>query len=254
MATNYYIFLLACSLLLTGCWGTAKTLENHAPEKEASLMILIEDVKLTDKTLTLDYDVSNALADDIWVCEAPCVFNCVRQATTRIDGETLWIEFRSKTERETDIIVLSDPPGIAKYLRLRPGESHSGIIVLDLPIMEVPSGIYSLTEERAKKRKQVVLHRAILEVGYFAPRYNRFFVDASAMAKEGLGIKDDDTSVVSPVFGLRIDPYVVDEIHEGKSRRVLYIGDNSPSRELEESAKVLITDVNIPCSVVVDDQ
>ncbi|MHC4539996.1 MAG: hypothetical protein ACYS74_09485 [Planctomycetota bacterium] len=257
MVTNHYILLLACSVLLTGCWRAKAPVDDHVPEKGGTPVIKIESLEMTDKTFTLDYHVSNPSADDIYVCEAGCVFDCLEEAGTGIDGETLWITRRSRepTDTVTDTLELVNPPGgVVKYLRLRPGEAHSWRIVLDLPIMKWPSGVFSVPEERAKKRKQIVLHRAIFAVGYFPPRYNRRFVEASEEGKKLLGIKDGDTSVVSRDFGLSIDPYVVDEIHEGKSRQVLYISRRSPSKKLEESETVVITDVNIPCSVPIDDQ
>jgi hypothetical protein len=226
---------------------------DHVPEKKGGPTIRIESLEVTDKTLTLDYQVSNPFEDDIWVCENSCLFHCEKEAGTRIDADTLWIIRRTKSKRDT-LLLLADTRGVARYLRLKPGEFHSWRIVLDLPIVQFPYGVFSKTEELAKKRKQVILHRAIFEIGYFPPRHNRFFVDASAEGKKVMGIQDGDMSVVSPDFGLGIDPYVVDEIHEGRLHKVLYISDHSPSQEKEESAKVLITDVNIPCSVLMEDE
>ncbi len=252
MKTIVYVFLLSCSALLGGCSGERQTQKPPTAAKESPPMIKIDSLEVTDKTLTLDYRVSNPCADEIYICEASCVFHCVEEAGTGIHADTVLITRCTKINGDT--LFLVNPPDVAKYLRLRPGESHSWRIVLDLPILKLPSGVYSLDEDLANKGKRVVLHRAILTIGYFPPRYNRFFVNASATSMAEMGIKDGDMSVVSPDFGLRIDPYVVDEIQEGKSRRVLYIGDNSPSQELEESVEVLITDVNIPCSVQVDDK
>jgi hypothetical protein len=254
MKTVVHVLLSVCFVSLGGCGRTGQSPKAVAQEKEPPPMVQIQKLTVTDANLILDYRVSNPSADGLYVCESGCVFNCLEEAGTRIDGETLWITRRSKSEMETDTLILANPPGkVSKYLRLRPGESHSWRIVLDLPIMKWPSGVFSPAQERAKKRKQIVLHRVIFAVGYFESRYNQRFVEGSAEGKKVMGIKDGDTSVVTPEFGVRIDPYVVDEIHEGKSRQVLYIS-NSPSKKLEESETVLITDVEIPCSVVVDDK
>ena len=65
------------------------------------------------------------------------------------------------------------------------------------------------------------------------------------------GIGDDDMSVIDPISGPRIDPFVVNQLHGDRSFQVLYIGGNSPSDKFEQSATVVITDVSIPCSVIV---
>ena len=249
MSTVLYIFLLACSVFLSGCCSARHTLEDRVPEKEPHRMIRIQNLRLSDKTLTLDYQVSNPFSDDIRVCQDTCVFGCTQHVKTIIDGETLWIRLRSKIERDT--VVLPNPPGISKYLRLRLGESYSGSILLDLPIMKLPL-VYSLREEREKERKQIVLHRAVLEVGYFGPRLNKAFGGISKAPKE-FGIKEGIV-VVGGYHYLPSSVYIVEKVVGGQAREVTYIVESWPTLRAEESATVVVTDVDIPCSIVVDNE
>ncbi len=162
MNTNFYTFLLVCSVLLGGCGHARQSPEDLAREKKPPEMIQIQNLTLTDKTLTLDYRVSNPFEEGIWVCYDIWVHGKqdVQDVTTRIDGETVWIELSFNIESEGTYFV--DPRAIAKYVRLRPGESFSGRILLDLPI-----GDYSREPgERPKEHKQIVLHRAVFEIGY----------------------------------------------------------------------------------------
>ncbi|MHC4539994.1 MAG: hypothetical protein ACYS74_09475 [Planctomycetota bacterium] len=212
-------------------------------------MVQIQNLTLTDKTLTLDYRVSNPFAEDIWVCQDTSVYG-FRHVIIAIDGESLWMRLRFNIER--DILVLSDPPGIAKYLRLRHGDSRSGKIFLDLPIMKVPY-IHGDAEYR-KKRKQITLHQIVLEVGYFGPKYNEIFDTFSKVYNNDLPLMKRTMQSMEDFHDLPIDPFILDETQDGQSRRVMYISDGSGTLKLEESAKVFIADVNIPCSVAVEDE
>ena len=63
-----YTFLLACSVILGGCYRTRQVPEDLIQEKEPAEMIQIHKLTLTDYTLTLNYRVSNPFEDSIWVC------------------------------------------------------------------------------------------------------------------------------------------------------------------------------------------
>ncbi len=251
MRTIVYVFLLSCSALLGGCWRTRQTQEPPIADKEPLPMVQVQKLTVTDVNLILDYQVSNPFDDDIWICQDTSVYG-PGQVIIRIDRESLWIRLRFNIERES--LVLLDPAGIAKYLRVRRGDSYSGRILLDLPIPKLPSGVYSLTKELAKKRKQIVLHRAVFELGYFGPKCNKFFDAFSATYKnDPLKVKRTMQSM-EKLHELPIDPFIVEEIQDAQSREVMYVGDRSGMLKLEESAKTFITDVNIPCSVVVEDK
>lgn len=238
MTTIFCVILLTCSVLLSGC--------RRAPDSEEGRMLEIENLTVTEKALTLDYRVSNPFEQDIWVCEDIDV-NGEYDVETRIDAETVWIKLRFNLARN----VHRDPPAIAKYLRLLPGESHSGRILLNLPIRNA-SPVYSFSDERRKEHEQIVLHRAVFEVGYFGGEFGEFFDVAAEIFKEK-GIKRN-IQVIGGRKLLLTQPLIVEEILDGQPREVVYVDDLWSSIKLEESAKVVCTDVDIPCSVAVDDK
>jgi len=226
-------------------WQTFSQLPREkAPEKGPCLMLDIESLTVTEKALTLDYRVSNRFLDDIRVCQDIDVYGR-DHVETRIDAETVWIKLRFDLSRNT----FQSPPAIAKYLRLAPGESHSGRIVLDLPIKNA-SPVYHFGEDR-KEHEQIVLHHAVFEVGYFGTKYNKFF-DIVSKRQKATGIKPKTKGELLGA-GLPIQPAIVEEIQDGQPREVVYV-DMWPSSNREDFAKVVCTDVDIPCSVVVDDK
>ena len=249
MNTILYSFLLVCSVLLGGCWRARQLPGDLTPEKEPPKMIQIQNFSLTDKALTLDYRVSNPFEDNIRVCHDTGVYGNqeVQHVATRIDGETLWIKLRFHLEMDTS---LRNPPAIAKYVRLSPGESYPGRIRLGLPI-ENMSPVYSF-HAGPEKRHEIVVPCAIFEVGYFGPRWNEFFDSVSEGIKKQ-GIKPE-TMVIGKFHYLQSNPLIAEETQDGQSREVTYISELWPSLRDEESSQVLITGVNIPCSVAVDDK
>lgn len=245
MTTILYIFLLACSVFLGGCHPDSQVSREKAPEKGPCLMLEIENLTVAENALTLDYRVSNPFAYDIRVCQDIDVYGRY-DVETRIDAETVWIKLRFNLEDNA----FSSPPPIAKYLRLSPGESHSGRILLNLPIRNA-SPVYYFDEDR-KEHEQIVLHRAVFEVGYFGAKFGKFFDIVSKQIKEK-GIKPKTKGVLLG-SGLPFQPAIVEEIQDGQPREVVYVDDRWPSISGEESAKVVVTDVDIPCSVVVDEK
>ena len=247
-----YTFLLACSVFLVGCCCTRQIPEDLTREKEPSEMIQIQNLTLTDKTLTLTYRVSNPFEDDIWVCYDTWVHGeqDVQSTSTRIDGETVWIKLCFNLERHPAIV---DPPSIAKYVRLRPGESCSGRILRNLPIKD------RVREWRARRKehKEIVLHRAVFEIGYigtFGPKWNALIDSWAEKMKEGL--IESKPRILGPYryYILPVNPLITEEILHGQLREVMYLREYTSIQEKEESAEVLITDVAIPCSIVVDDK
>jgi len=211
-------------------------------------MIQIQNLSLADKTLTLDYRVSNPFEEAIWVCYDTWVHGeqDVQNTSTTIDGETVRIKLHFSTERDPGF---SDPPAIAKYVRLRPGESHSGRIVRNLPTKDY---VHEWRAER-KEHEEIVLHRAVFEVGYFAPKRNDLLDSLSEKFKEES--TKPKPKVLGPyhIYFLPDSPLITEETLDGQLREVMYTKRTSLVQK-EESAQVLITDVNISCSVVVDDE
>jgi len=147
------VILLACSVLLNGC-------RQRSHPSKACHMIKIQNFEVTEKTLTLDYQVSNPFEYGIWACE-DIDTRSKYDVETRIDAETVRIKLLSNLETN----LAPEIGTLAKYRRLSPGESHSERILLNLPIRNA-SPVYEFHEDR-KKHKQVFLHRAVFEVGYF---------------------------------------------------------------------------------------
>jgi hypothetical protein len=243
-----YIFLLAYSVFLIGCRPSrpdSQLSREKVPEEGQCLMLDIENLTVTEKALTLDYEVSNPFTHDIRICQ-DIDTEGKYDVETRIDAETVWIKLRFNLARNFH----RDPPAIAKYLRLPRGEPHSGRIILNLPIRNA-SPVYDF-EERRKKRKQIVLHRAVFEVGYFGGEFGEFFDVASEILKEK-GIKRN-IQVIGGRKLLLTQPLIVEEIQDSQPREVVYVDDLWSSIKLEKSARVVVTDVDIPCSVVDDDK
>lgn len=242
-------FLLACPILLYGGCHARQIPADRTPEKETSRIIQIQNLALTRDALTLDYQVSNNFEDDIRVCHDTRIYanQEVQHMATRIDGETVWIKLSFNLERDN---IHRDPPAIAKYVRLSPGESYSGRIRKNLPI-KIGSPVRSVQED-GEKRQEIVLRRAIFQVGYFGPKWNTFFDSVSERIRKR-GIKPE-TMVIGKFHYLRYDPLIAEEMQDGRMREVTYISQYWPNLRYEECAEVVIADVNIPCSVVVDDK
>jgi len=244
-----YVFLLACSALLSSCGRTGQGPEALAREKEQSKMVQIQNLTITGKTLTLDYRVSNPFENGIWVCYDAWVHGeqSTQNILTRIDGETVRMQLRFNVERFPGFV---DPPAVAKYVRLLPGESCSGRILENLPIEDY------MREERAehKEHEKIVLHRAVFEIGYIGalgPKWDELIDSWSEkLKKEPIKPKP---IIDGPYYILPVSPLLTEETLDGQLREVMYLYGAS-FVEKEEPAEVLITDVNIPCSVLVDNQ
>lgn len=248
------VILLACSVLLNGCrqrsQPSEKTPEKSVekiPKKKACQMVQIEKFTLiAEESLTLDYHVANPFKYDIWVCEDINSHSKKADVETRIDidSETVLIKLRFNLESN----ILINPMVEGKYRRLPPGESYSGRIILDLPIRNA-SPVYEFGERR-KKHKQIVLHRIILEVGYFEGEYINSIIETIEEIKRG---KYLDEELQEKLQNAKIEPRIVEEIQEGQSHKFLYCTYTWPGHK-EKSAKAVFSARYIPCSVVVDDK
>ena len=220
--------------------------EPPVAEKEPTPMIWIQNLAVTDANLTLDYRISNPSDNDIWVCNDVSVpgNSDVQSAATRIDGETVRIQLRCNIERFPGFV---DPPPVAKYVRMPPGELYSGRIRRYLPIKD---RVREWQADR-KEHKEIVLHRAVFEVGYFGPDCSEYF--ASVVERSKKEPNKYKPMVLGPFYFLSGAPFITEELLEGKMREVLYTEKYLSFIRKEESAEVHITDVNIPCSIVVDE-
>jgi hypothetical protein len=201
-------------------------------------MIQIENLTVTEESLTLDYRVSNPFTYHIWICEDVDDYGRY-DVETRIADGTLQIELRGDLEANLYISRVV----YAKYRWLSPGESHSGRILLKLPVRN-GSPRYDFGEF-GKEQKRVVLHSAVLKVGYFEK-----YVWNIAWEKYRKGERPTNEEVCMDLL-LQLAPGAERRPH---SDNIVYLPHWCPRLSMEESAKVAITDVDIPCSVVVDDK
>ncbi|TKJ38280.1 MAG: hypothetical protein CEE38_05850 [Planctomycetes bacterium B3_Pla] len=263
--TIFYIFLLACSVFLNGC-GRSRQIpedlaaekespemiqipENVAPEQEPPEMIDVQNLTVAGNILTLDYRVSNPFDDDIRVCHDRTVYGKqdVQHVKTRIHGETVRIILGDNVIRGGGF---PNPLPVAKYVRLEPGEFYSGRVLLDLPIRDHSPELWN--QRRGKERKEIALRRAVFEVDYFGSESNEHFDSVSERHKmKGTTPK---LTVIGPHYYLSSSPTIIEEIVDGKLREAIYVPHSGAPRKNKESAQVIITNVAIPCSVVVEDQ
>ncbi len=201
-------------------------------------MIKIESLAAEEKVLALDYQVTNPFPYDIWVCEDIDIQSGC-PVDIRIDAETVYIRLTYRLESN----MLRDPPAYGKYRRLLAGESHSGKIRLDLPVTNI-SPVYYF-KERGKSRKPVVMHRAVFVIGYIEGGYINRLRGISRTLKRGF----DEITLYEVQ---KSEPIIAEETQGGQSREMLYV--TSGAGAMEKCIEVAITDVNIPCSVVVDDK
>ena len=213
--------------------------EEEAPEKGAPSMIKVESLTAEEKVLALNYQVTNPFPYDIWVCEDIDIQSGC-PVDIRIDAETVYIKLTYRLQSN----MLRDPPAYGKYRRLLAGEPHSGKIRLDLPITNI-SPVYYF-KERGKSRKHVVLHRALFVIGYLEGGPISRLRERIGTLKRGF----DDITLDEV---RRTEPIIAEETQDGQSREMLYLT-CAGAGGMERCAEVLVTDVNIPCSVVVDDK
>ena len=224
-----------------------QTPEVASQEKESRPMIQIQNFSLTDKTLTLDYRASNPFEDDIWVCHDISVYGKqdVQHAATRINNETLRIQLRRNIERFPGF---QNPWFIAKYIRIKPRESYSGKIVRHLPVKDY---VREWREYR-KEHKEIDLNRAVFEVDYFGSKRNKF-LDLWPERFKNKPIKPE-LRIVGPYYYLSISPLITEEKMDDQLCEVMYLGELDPFLKNEKFKEIVLTDISIPCSVVVDDK
>jgi hypothetical protein len=220
-------------------WQTFSQLPKEKPvDNGAKLVLEIENLTVTDESLTLDYEVTNPFTSNIWICKDVDDFGRY-DVETRIADGTLQIELRGDLEANWYITRIV----YAKYRRLSPAESHSGRILLKLPVRN-GSPRYDFGES-GKEQKLMVLHRAVLKVGYFEKDFRNI---ASEKFSKGEWPTNEEACIE---LLLQLDPGAE---RYPSSHNIVYLPHWWPGLSREKSAKVVVTDVDIPCSVVVDDK
>lgn len=221
---------LICYVILGGCSRRAQPPEEETAESIGQRMIHIDNFTVTDKALTLDYKVSNPFEYDIWVCEDIDI-NGGYDVETRISPGTLNIKLCFNLECNVYLYNWV----YAKYRLLKPGESHSGKILLDLPVKNA-SPVYRFAKDRTELRRST-LNRAVFEVGYLKGEVIDKFLEIVRL------IRRDDPSAKKSVDW----PEIKEEIIDGQSRKFAIVPHIWQEIDKEKSAKVVIADVEIPC-------
>jgi len=222
---------LICSVMSGGCSRRAQPPEEETAESIGQRMIHVENFTVTDKALTLDYRVSNPFGYDIWVCEDIDIHGRY-DVETRISPGTLNIKLCFNLECNVYLY----RSVFAKYSLLEPGESHSGRILLSLPVRNA-SPVYGFAENRTELR-QTVLNRAVFEVGYLKGEV----VDRTIEIMRLVRLDDPNAKKADNM------PEIKEEMIEGLSRKVAIVPQSWQEIDKEKCAKVVITDVEIPCS------
>ena len=222
MTKVFHVLVLALFAFLYACCRNQVAV-NGVPEKYLSQMIHIKNVELTEKTVILDYIVSNPYEHEIWVCEDIDRYGKY-DVETRIAEKTLCVKLRLLLE----INILRSRAVYARYRRLAPGDSRLGRVVLNLPARNA-SPLFSFGE-RHKNRRKITLRSVCLEVGYFKG-------DLLKMISER--IKKDEREV-----------HKIKQSHSQDD--AIYLSHLWPGLVLETASKAIVADVNIPGSVVVE--
>ena len=216
--------------MLGGCSRRAQPAEEETAESIGQRMIHIDNFTVTDKALTLDYKVSNPFEYDIWVCEDVDI-NGKYDVETRLSTGTLNIKLCFNLECNVYLYNWV----YAKYRLLKPGESHSGKILLDLPVKN-DSPVYGFAKHRTELRPST-LNRAVFEVGYLKGEVIDRFIEIQRL------IRLDDPS------RKKADnmPEIKEEMIGEQLQKFAIVPCIWQDIEIEKSAKVVITDVEIPC-------
>jgi hypothetical protein len=187
-------------------------------------MVQIQRFSVGEDVLTVDYQVTNPFSYDIWICEDTLVFDPYHAAETRTTADSLTIRLRLDTE-----IHSFTEEVLAKYRRLSPKQSFSGTLILELPIRN----FWALHGFRdlGKVREPVILHRAAFEVGYFEG-------DLLEMLSES--VEEGHTILL--------------ELQSRQTESAAYIPPSWMGLLKQKSVRVFVNDIDIPCSVVADDE
>jgi len=217
--------------MLGGCSRRAQPPVEETAESIGKRMIHIDNFTVTDEALALDYTVSNPFEYDIWVCEDIDI-NGTYDVETRISPGTLNIRLCFNLECNVYLYALV----FAKYRLLKPGQSHSGKILLDLPVKNA-SPVYHFAKDRTELRR-ITSNRAVFEVGYLKGEVIDRFLEIQRL------IRLNDPSAKKSVDWPEIKEETIGEQSQ-KFALTPHVWSDGLTKE--KSAKVVITDIEIPC-------
>jgi len=241
--------LTICLTVMNGCaseWGrTAESADSQNVGQDGGSVLLkrepnmveIERLAITKTTVTLYYRVTNIFPHDIWVCED--VNGKGRSSThipveTRILHDTLRIRLRHGN-LESNLIHIGNI--WARYRRVSPGEGRTCTVTVPLPARNRSPVFYA--ENLHAPKKPVIIGRILFELGYLKEDLPTLL---SQSKERGWYSKDPDDSpdrTHSP-YGSG-DPNVAYVHYYWKGTRLL-----------EQSARLTVTNVNLPALVATD--
>jgi hypothetical protein len=166
-----YTIPIALLLSIAGCVFSGRSSCSEVPRKltqetaagKETPILQIRNLNVSRGTILVEYRVGNPFSHDIWVAEDASTSGRTegQSAEQRIVDGTLYIDFRFDVDKD----IISAEHAFTRYRRLAAGQSHSGMIVLDLPVRNnfYAYWVYGF----GRPEEDVVLHRLVLTVGYF---------------------------------------------------------------------------------------
>lgn len=242
MKSIFLAILLICSVVSGGCRRRDQASEEKTEEERGKRMIQVQNIKVDEETLMLDYRVSNPFRSAIWVCT---------DSNEDIDDDTCDVETKVISNRLQIRLHFNNLPSFsafgpdyfAKYRRLSPGESHAGNIRLKLPVRNA-SPLGNPPEEKGTKHRQILSARVAFGMGYFeTTEIDRAF----ARQKEWKSrLQNAGSTILSNV------PFEREEIVDGKSCQFAIVPRHWIGQKNEKYATVIITDAEVPCLIEVE--
>jgi hypothetical protein len=227
------LLLSGLALVVSGCPSHENQQTDVSPVRSA-LVVQVEKLIVTGQELRLTYWVDNSSSHEVWVCEdmeAHIRDHSVQSAATRVIDDSLWIELGYRR-----------PPGqdwrwstmhYARYHRVRPGESSSGMIILTLPVRDA-SPIYRYSGSS----HAVVTRRVVLEIGFLTANLPAILCEEEKNIRV-YAFGDDMPAPDKPLLPRSNDPDIA------------FVPYGMDVLETEQTAQAVCDGVNVPCVAVV---
>jgi len=154
--------------------------------------IIVTALEITDKTLTLRYEIKNSSENDIWICEDIAVFqhDFDFEVFLTEDDQTLLIRRRLDISPRTGITA---PSG--RYMRLKTGQTRTESLLLPLPIQ-----LRYLFESGAITQGIVYPKRLSIEIGYYVGDFPDIICEILEKADE-MGLSNAHLYLINRWFG-----------------------------------------------------
>ena len=196
------------TLCILSAWQSQSDAEYSATKKIGIPAIVLNELKVSDNTLNLHYEIRNDSKHDIWICDDINLDDFSHfEAFMAKDSQTLLIRRRLDVPLEG----ISRNQPIGRYIRLEAGQNRSESLLLTMPVHVRPvftSGAPTQGIEYAT--------RLTIEIGFYAK-------DLRGMVRSILEEAEKSpstTPIVYPVYGTTIKDWLgglfyFNEINEG---------------------------------------